>query len=366
MIPGKGNQVTLFQYILLIHSVQMGVGLVPLPGDLAKGCGTDGWIVLVIGWLASTASSLMIIQIMKRRPDGTVIDLLNHYFGRWVGKIGMLMFISYFLIFIFLIYNRMALLIQNWIMQQTNTAVLMLLFFLPAYMITRGGFRNIGRYSEALIFLSLTFLLISLYLFKHAHWIHLLPVLKHGWIPIFETLRSTILAFTGFEITFFLYPYLEKKSSASIGVILANGLTFFIYLLVTILAYVNFSPDEITQFHNTLMSLFKFVEFRFLERFDIMVLSMYLLIIMRCWIPMLFATVLCTQQLGIKGDPRLHILFILTAMIGLAWIWNPGWNESLQLSSFIQTIGICIAFVMPPLLWAVLAALRGFSRRFSS
>ncbi|WNR45007.1 GerAB/ArcD/ProY family transporter [Paenibacillus roseipurpureus] len=363
MNPSKGNQITLLQYILLIHSVQLGVGLIPLPGDLARGCGTDGWIVLIIGWLVSTICSLIIIQIMKRYPNGTIVDLLSHFFGKWVGKVSMVVFACYFIIFIYLIYHRMALLIQNWIMQQTSNSVLMLLFLVPAYMITKGGFRMIGRYAEVLIFLSVALPLSAIPLFKHAQWIHLLPILKHGWLPILHTVRSTILAFVGFEIAFFLYPYLEKKESASIGIIVGNSATLFIYLLFTVLSYINFSPDDITQYHNTLISLFKIIEFRFLERFDILVLSLYSLLIVRTWIPMLYAAVICTQQLGIKGQPRLHILLILTLMVGLTWIWNPGWNDSMELSSFIEHFGIGIAFVMPPLLWAILAVMRRSSRR---
>lgn len=365
MNPGKGNQITLFQYILIIHSVQLGIGLIPLPGDLAKGCGTDGWIVLIIGWLASMASSLIIIQIMRRHPNGTIIDLLSHYFGKWVGKLGMVMFVGYFLLFIYLIYSRMALLVQNWVMQQTNIAILMLLFLIPAYMITKGGFRIIGRYSEILLFLSSGLLLTSLYLFKHAHWIHLLPIMKHGWTPILQTVRTNILAFIGFEIAFFLYPYLEKKSSASLGIIIANSITFFVYMLFTLLAFVNFSPDEITQYHNTVISLFKIIEFRFLERFDILILSTYLLIVVRTFIPLLYAAVICTQQLGFKGQPRLHILLILAAMVGVTWILKPGWNESERLKDFVQNIGIGIVFIMPPLLWGILAGMRRILKRAS-
>lgn len=134
-------------------------------------------------------------------------------------------------------------------------------------------------------------------------------------------------------------------------------------MLFTLLAFINFSPDEITQYHNTLMSMFKIIEFRFLERFDILILSFYILISMRIWIPMLYATVICTQQLGIKGQPRLHILLILTTMIGVTWVWKPGWNQSMQLNNLIQNIGIGITFVIPLLLWVILAGTQRMSRR---
>lgn len=362
MKPGPGNQITLFQYILIIHSVQMGVGLIPLPTNLARSSGTDGWIVLIISWIISVVSSLLIVQIMKKHPNGTIIDLISHYFGKWAGKVSLVVFSAYFLLFIYLVYHRMALLLQNWIMQQTSIAVTMLLFLIPIYMVTKGGFRIIGRYSEILLFLSAAFLAASLYLFKSAHWIHLLPILKTGWMPIFKTVKSTIIVFLGFEMAFFLYPYLEKKNSASLGIFIANSITFCAYMLYTLLAFLNFAPDEITQYHNTLISLFKIIEFRFIERFDILVLSVYLLIILNTLIPMLYATVICFKQLGIKGEPQLHILLILLVMVTVTRIWNPSWNDSMRLNSFIQQFGIVIGFVLPALLWGVLALLRAARR----
>ncbi len=80
------NQITFMQYIFLIHGVQIGVGVLTLPRELAEKAGTDGWIAIIIGWLFSTVASLIIIQIMKKYPNGTILDLLTHYFGKWIGK----------------------------------------------------------------------------------------------------------------------------------------------------------------------------------------------------------------------------------------------------------------------------------------
>ena len=77
----KKNQITFFQYIFLIHGVQLGVGILTLPSELAEKAGTDGWISIIIGWFISTLAGLLIVQVMKKYPNGTIIDLLTHYFG---------------------------------------------------------------------------------------------------------------------------------------------------------------------------------------------------------------------------------------------------------------------------------------------
>ena len=78
------------QYILMIHGVQMGVGVLTLPRELAEKAGTDGWITIIISWFFTTMAGLIIIQIMKKYPNGTILDLLSHYFGKWIGKLGTL------------------------------------------------------------------------------------------------------------------------------------------------------------------------------------------------------------------------------------------------------------------------------------
>ena len=44
------NQITLMQYIFLIHGVQVGVGLLTLPRELAEKAG-DGWLDRHHYWL---------------------------------------------------------------------------------------------------------------------------------------------------------------------------------------------------------------------------------------------------------------------------------------------------------------------------
>ena len=104
---------------------------------------------------------------------------------------------------------------------------------------------------------------------KDGHWIYLLPFLKEGWIPVVTTVKSTIIAFLGFEFAFVLYPYLTNKSAAKKGIIIANMITLCVYLQVTFVSFVYFSPDGITKFLWPTLSLVTPFHFSFLERFEI-------------------------------------------------------------------------------------------------
>ena len=106
--------------------------------------------------------------------------------------------------------------------------------------------------------------------------IYLLPLLKEGWIPVLNTVKSTIIAFLGFEFAFVLYPYLSNKSSAK-GIVLANLITLFIYLQVTFVSFVYFSPDGITKFYGRLFLLLHRFTSHFLSdlKLSFVILSLY-------------------------------------------------------------------------------------------
>lgn len=189
------NQITNLQFIFIIHGMQLGVGVIAMPSVLAGISGTDGWIAIFGGWIGSVLASLAMIQVMKKYPSGTVIQLVRHYFGKWSGIFVTMIFAVYMLMFAYLIFNRMALLIKTWIMQQSYTYVLMLLFVVPAFMVVKGGIRSLGRFAEVVILSTIWMPFILLYVFKDANWIHLLPVLKEGWMPVWHSISSTILSF---------------------------------------------------------------------------------------------------------------------------------------------------------------------------
>ncbi|QHT61522.1 GerAB/ArcD/ProY family transporter [Paenibacillus lycopersici] len=359
----KQNRITITQFVLLIHSMQLGVGALSLPSDMARISGTDGWIALFFGWAGALLASLIIVQIMKKYPKGTIIELISHFFGKWSARLAMIFFGVYGAIYAYLILNRMVLLIQSWIMQQTPTYVLMLLFMPPAYLIVKGGVRIMGRYSEIIVFSSIWMLgVLLVMMLNEANWLHLLPVLKEGWMPVIHTVPTTILSFLGFELVFFIYPHLDKKQYASLGVVIANTYTLLIYLFVTIVCYVIYSPDQITQYNDAVISVVKIVEYRFLERFDIIMLTWYLLIISKTWIPALYISVSCTKRLLVFGKPQLYVALFLIGMCVMTRIEKMGWMENTAALKWLNGYGIVVAFIVPVCLWGIVSVMARFKR----
>ncbi|MCZ8512713.1 endospore germination permease [Paenibacillus filicis] len=345
------NEITTMQYIFFINGAQVGVGVLSLPSDLAKTAGTDGWISVILGWLLSMAISLIIIQVMKSYPEGTLIDLLSFHFGKWAGKAGALLSAAYFgLGAITVAYSTFGIL-KSWILPETPVYMLMLLFMLPGYLLASHGLRILARYTELMFFLMLPLLFFFLFPLKDSHWVYLSPTLKEGWKNIFLAVKTTFFSFVGFETAVMLYPFLTKKQYASVGIVVANTISLLFYLVPTLVCFVLFSPDEITSAAWPTLTMFRVVEFSYLERFDIVYLTIYLFVISTTVIPYMFFSVFSLSQLFGKQDHRPFLGVSVLAVLFVSVFFVPSYLQIKRMGEFWNKAAMAYAIVLPLCLW---------------
>ena len=104
--------------------------------------------------------------------------------------------------------------IHIWILPRSPMFLIMILLSIPMLMLACKGVLIISRFAVFTVIFTLWMPLLLFIPLKDGHWIYLLPFLKEGWIPVVTTVKSTIIAFLGFEFAFVLYPYLTNKSAA--------------------------------------------------------------------------------------------------------------------------------------------------------
>ncbi|WP_261302500.1 GerAB/ArcD/ProY family transporter [Paenibacillus andongensis] len=345
------NQISLKQYIFIIFGTQVGIGVLSLPRDLAKTAGNDGWISILLGWILSMLLSLVIIRIMEKNPEYTLFELLSKYFGKWVGKSLSVLWSLYAAFAASVVLFSTIHIIKIWILPNIRDFILMILFIIPIYMITKHGIRVIGLFAELVFIVSLWMPFLLFYALKDTHWLFLLPIGKEGLFPILSTVKSTILSFLGFELAFILYPFLKDKKAASKGIIIANSLSMLTFVMVTVICFVRFSQDQIKDYAYPTLNLLKLIRMPFLERLEITFLSFYLFLLFMSIIPYLYTAVLGTSQLFGKQDHR-NVLRILMCLWILASIFlHPSSSQITQISKLWGTSGTYFAFVFPIFLW---------------
>ncbi len=342
------KEITLLQYILAINGTQVGTSILTLPGGLAKAAGTDGWISIIIGCALTTVISLCIVHLMAKHPGDTMLELLTRYMGKWGGKAVMVIWILYSLLGVTIVLFVTLVILQVWVLPNTSSYLLVALFIVPAYMIMRGGVQVIGRYAEIVFFVTLVLPILLLLPLKDSHWIYLLPILKEGWMPILYTVKTTIMAFLGFEMAFLFYPYLQNKKAAAKGIVIANALTMLVYLQITLGCFVYFSPDEITKFLWPTLTLVKPIKFSFLERMEIVYVSFYSFVFSTSAIPYLFFITDNLSQLCNKKDWQLPYL-LLPLFVVVSFFFRPSYKELELLKVGWEWMSYFIAYAFPVL-----------------
>jgi hypothetical protein len=158
----------------------------------------------------------------------------------------------------------------------------------------------------------------------------------------------------GFEIAFFLYPFLQQKQKASIGIIIANTITLVLFLIITVIAFAFYSPDEITLYNEPTITLLKIVEFRFLERLEIVFFSLYLFVISTTVLPLFFTTVFSIRQLLGKQDHSKFVPWLLVLNLVYIFFYPQSFDRNTQLQKGIDPISFAFGYALPLCLWVYL------------
>lgn len=341
------NEISLWQFILTISGVQVGFGLLTFPHELEQMAGTDGWISVLIAGGITTLISLCIIKIMGKHPGDCLIDVLTRYMGKWLGKAGMVIWILYSLLGCISLLFSFIYVIRIWILPKTPSYAIMFLAAIPALMLVRGGVRIISRYAVFVFFFTIWMPFLLLIPLKDSHFIYLLPILKEGWMPVLYAAKMAIIPFLGFEFAFILYPYLKNKKSAAKGIVIANIITLLVYLQITFVCFVYFSPDEISQFIWPTLTLVKPIHFTFLERFEIVFLSFFIFIVSDSIIPYFFSVTEGINQLYKKEEWNFPIYMLLILIFVVTIVFKPSMEQVNNWREWWGIIGYFVSYAFP-------------------
>ncbi|WP_229722262.1 GerAB/ArcD/ProY family transporter [Priestia taiwanensis] len=354
MQMNKGNKLALTrtQFILLIHGTQMATGILYLPQQLAAVAGSDGWISLIFGWMYSCIIGYAIIYVMALYEGKTFGQILQMFFGRWLGKLALLAFALLYAYMAFFSLLNAASMINVWALSYTPSYHFVFLLMVPVYILARKGIQAIGRYAEFVFFfiLGLPFLLVFA-LKNNCNILYFLPVLQDGWGPVLNATVEMATAFSGLEIAYFLYPYLEDKKKAASSIFIANAISGFFLLFVTIVCFLYMTPDNLKINVWPTLSLLKGIQFAFLERLEIIFLSLYLFQFSTNYIPALYVAASSISNIFTFISYRKALVALLVIIFGVFLTVPMTLEVKMLLEKLTGQVYFYLFAIVPMFLW---------------
>ncbi|MCM3713649.1 spore germination protein [Alkalihalobacillus oceani] len=336
-----------FLVLFLIHSTQIGVGVLSFQRSVVKSAGYDGWIsVLLAGVVVSLIISCM--YILLKRANGDIITIHRQIFGKWIGNGFSILVGVYFMALAILVLRSYIEIVQVWIFPDLPTWVALSFAMLFFYYVVAGGFRTVvGLAFLGVVIPSLLFPLLLLPL-EYAHFLNILPIWKHTFTEIALGARDTTLSFLGFELLLMYYPFLKQNEFTQKWAQLGAILTTVTYTIIMVVSLVFYSEEQLNRTIWATLTLFKVIELPFLERFEYIGISIWLILITPNIALSLWAASRCAKRVFHMNQRLALVLALIIVAAAIAFL--PTRQEINLFNEWMGTVGFYFCFLYIPLL----------------
>ncbi|MDY7221216.1 GerAB/ArcD/ProY family transporter [Halalkalibacterium halodurans] len=352
------NNISTVQLLFIIIQVQIGVGILWLPHEVALVSKHDGWISVFIGGWVIQIFVFIFWLLSKRFSSLTFFDILDSLLGKTFGKIIVFFYVVYFVLESSAIVARYSQIIEKWILQITPTWITILLMVVIGVYIARGNLETIARFFVLVSPLLIVFFLLITYALKDAHFLYLLPIGQAGIPVILEGSKETVFSYLGFNMFLFIYPFVKGTNKQKLKALTAAQLIttlFYTYMVFASIAYFDGSTEmELTK--EPLLVMIKAYSFQIIDRPDLFFLSFWIISVATTFTFWIYVAATGAAHLFKKNHNKLlPYVAIVTFLIALF----P--NEEEALNTFNEYIGLLsylFSMIIPALLLVLSLTLR--------
>ncbi|PLS10347.1 GerAB/ArcD/ProY family transporter [Neobacillus cucumis] len=266
LVPEKAK-ISPFLVFFLVHTMQIGIGVLGFQRIIAMTAGYDAWISVLFAGLSIHLILWMMYRILET-VNGDVITAHTYIFGNKIGKLLSLPFILYFILVALTTLRTFIEVIQVWMFQDMSTFWYSLAFCGLAIYIIFGGFRTVTGVAFFGVVLPAYLIFTFFFTVPYADLRNLLPVFDHSIKDLIMAAYHTSLTYLGYEILLFFYPYIKDPQKSKKWAHWGVFYTTFLYTSITIITFAYFSEGQLQKSIWATLTMWKVVEMPFVERFE--------------------------------------------------------------------------------------------------
>jgi spore germination protein AB len=349
-----------FLVFFLVHSEQVGVGVLGYQRIIAKYAGYDSWISVIIAAIFVHILIWMIYYVLDN-GGGDIVTIHKSLFGGMLGQLFNLALVLYFLLWSITVLRSYIEVIQVWMFPTLKTWTMAAVFLILTYYVVSSGFRTVAGicFFGVVIPLGLIFLLI--YPLEYTHFSNLLPVFDERMKDYLTATKNMMLSYLGFETLLVFYPFIKNAKKSQKFAHHANLYCFMMYFLVTLFSFAFFSQEQLSRNIWATLSMVKIVQVSFVERFDFAFVSIWCLVIL----PNITLAIWCSSRVAkLMLNIRQHITLIVLLGIALvACIFLDSRVKINLINNYTNLIGFYLAVSYIPLLFVMTYVKKKFKNK---
>ena len=301
-----------YHVVFLVQNVIVGTTVLSLPNRISAMGYSQWWMPLLFGIIANIALIPMIWLGLKYTDDN-LFAIHEKLLGKWLGKSLNVVLLVYFIIVIAAVCASYFQLIQvSALIDRTITGPLLIFLLLLIYIVS-GEIKSIARFCIMAFFLTIGSVYFLKWGFVAGDIRHMMPFFNFNKQEFYTATKKGLLAVGGFELILFYFPHIinQKKTlkHVSIGIWISVLFTFA-FTFVSVMYYSDWQLKNVLY---PVLGLFKEVELSFLERIDVLAMTMWVFLILSTT-----AAYLWVAKRGldsIRSTSKKAHLYILAALV---------------------------------------------------
>ncbi|MDD9266870.1 GerAB/ArcD/ProY family transporter [Paenibacillus sp. GCM10023248] len=314
------SRMQLFAFIL---QTQVGIGVLSFPNVLHESAGVDGWMSVILAGAVVQLILLVYIALCKRYPGYNLYTMMPEIFGKWLGNAVNAIYLIHFIFISCVILLLEMVFVELWVLPFTDPWMILTANCLVFLYFAGESLRIIARYQVMVSLLLVVMIALLLTSFQTMDYRYMLPIGQQGLMAIMAGVKSSIISFLGFELFLVVASDVQTEGKSMIAPVLwANGMATVFFLVVVVLIFLNFSPESLSFIPQPVPYFLNGIALPFLERMDLIFLSVWLVKVTATLISYLFAA---GKGLGYwfhRNEHKRSIYYLAPAICLAGMLWR--------------------------------------------
>lgn len=265
----SNNFITSKQLMAFIVSAQIGFGILSLPSDLANYLGHDGWISLLLSGIAIIFISILLMQLLKKFRDKSILEISPIVFGKVLGfcfNIFIILHLAFLSTVGIRVFTEVLVLIA---LRKTPQLFITICILLPTIYMASKGLKVICRYTSFL-YVSFAGLIILLLLARqNFQYTFLFPINEIGFQRLINYMYIPFFSYIGYGLVAIIYNNIRDKENATKYIIYSEIFTIIFFVAVTIMLTLQFGENKLKILIFPVFSAIQSLHLPIIERLDI-------------------------------------------------------------------------------------------------
>lgn len=356
------NQIGAREVSMTVSSFMIGVGILTLPGMLAKHIeASDGWVSIVAAGMLASVFGIVICKLLNRFQGDTFHRFTARITAGPVAVLVSAIYGVYFLLYAAYEVRSIAKISRMYLFENTPIAFISLAFLLVVVYGVSGSTAAVIRLNT--MFLPIVLLIsaaVLLFGIQLMNLDNLKPFMTTAPLELASGTKDTTFALLGFEVLLFYGPLLKPAVRTQKAMLVGIAIPVFLCLITYLYSIAIFTTEATSQILFPTVEIAKEVRLpgQFFERLESVFFTVWIMTIFNTTCMAMEAGVSCLQSIAPKIGKRSCILVLCP----LAYFINMLPETMLQykqLGLIVSNIGYATAAAIPIALLTVARLRKG-------